>query len=171
MEAFLVALLPRFVASDIPWRPIGYGSKQQLLARLPQRLLGYARYDPAHRPKILVLVDRDDDDCAALKLALEAACRAAALSTKAVPNTDGRFDVVNRIVVEELEAWFFGDGAALQQGWPAPRATWDKRATAIRTPSAAARTKPCCACSRRRATCAGWIIFPRSTRPGRWAVS
>ncbi len=123
MEAFLLALLPRVLSPEVVWRPINYGSKQQLLERLPQRLAGYARYDPSYRPKVMVLVDRDADDCAILKEQLESASHDSGLATKARPAVDGSFDVVNRIVVEELEAWFFGDVDALQQAWPGSRRT------------------------------------------------
>ena len=128
MEAFKQALLPRMLTSAVAWKIIDYGSKQQLLARLPQRLLGYAQYDAAYRPKLMVLVDRDDDDCAALKAQLETACEAALLRTKGRPADSGDFDVVNRIVVEELEAWFFGDPEALQEVWPGTRRSLGKAA-------------------------------------------
>ena len=116
MAAFLDEFLPRHLAAAMGWRAIDYGSKQQLLARLPQRLAGYARCPTGHRPLSLVLVDRDDEDCLALKRRLESACAAAGLLTRATLAA-GSFDVLNRIVVEELEAWFFGDAVALEQGW------------------------------------------------------
>lgn len=134
MEAFLVAFLSRVLSADVAWRPINYGSKQQLFNRLPQRLSGYARYDPAYRPKVLVLVDRDADDCAVLKARLESACEENGLRTKTRPGVDGVFDVVNRIVIEELEAWFFGDADALQQAWPGTGRT--SRRSAYRDPDA-----------------------------------
>jgi hypothetical protein len=65
---------------------------------------------------ILVLVDRDNSDCRELKQQLEAVAQQSGLSTK----TQGsdRFQVVNRIVIEELEAWFFGDWPAVKQAYP-----------------------------------------------------
>ncbi len=117
MEAFLRELLPRFLDPDIAWQAVNYGSKQQLLARLPLRMLGYARVPAAHRPLSLVLVDRDDDDCNVLKHQIEDACRAAGLHSRTRPDATGGFDVVNRIVIEELEAWFFGDAKAVEQAW------------------------------------------------------
>lgn len=117
MAAFLTELLPRTLDPAIAWRPIDYGSKWALLDRLPRRLIGYARIAVAYRPLSLVLVDRDDDDCLLLKQKLEQACRHAGLHTISSPAAGNGFDVVNRIVIEELEAWFFGDGDALGQGW------------------------------------------------------
>jgi len=49
---------------------------------------------------------------------LESAAGAAGLSTKSAPDDSGQFRVVNRIVVEELEAWFVGDVAALRAAYP-----------------------------------------------------
>lgn len=117
MEAFLNDLLPRVLPHDVDWKIIDHGSKWQLLRSVPTRLVGYARMPVLVRPKSLILVDRDDDDCAALKLQLECACGNAKLTTKTVPGEPGCFDVVNRIVVEELEAWFFGDVEAVGKAW------------------------------------------------------
>lgn len=38
--------------------------------------------------------------------------------TKSRPKFDGTFRVVNRIVVEELESWFFGDITAVRIAYP-----------------------------------------------------
>lgn len=120
MEAFIRDFLPRILAQDVSWRPINHGSKTQLLAELPRRLTGYARMPIEYRPRALVLVDRDDDDCLELKTRLEAAVSAAGLSHKAQAGVVD-FDVVNRIVIEELEAWYFGDMEAVAAEWPGVR--------------------------------------------------
>jgi hypothetical protein len=49
---------------------------------------------------------------------LEKIAAGAGLPTKAAPDATGRFHVVNRIVIEELEAWFFGDVPALCAAYP-----------------------------------------------------
>ena len=41
----------------------------------------------------------------------------AGLATRSQP-TDGQFIVINRIVIEELEAWYFGDWRAVQNAYP-----------------------------------------------------
>ena len=128
MEAFLNEMLPRFLDPAIVWKPINYGSKHRLLTTLPTRLRGYANFSPALRPKSLVLVDRDDDDCLDLKAQLETACRAASLTTLAVAEAGQSFDVVNRVVIEELEAWYFGDIDALCAEWPGIPVTLGKQA-------------------------------------------
>ena len=118
MEAFLLDLLPRLLPVDLPRRVIDHGSKWQLLKRLPERLAGYGRIPAANRPLVLVLVDRDDDDCLALKQKLELAGQNAGLASKARVAPGATLDLVNRIVVEELEAWYFGDLDAVAAGWP-----------------------------------------------------
>jgi hypothetical protein len=52
-----------------------------------------------------------------LKNRLETAARDAGLVTKSVAPEGARFHVLNRIAVEELEAWFFGDIQAIHQAY------------------------------------------------------
>ena len=114
-EAALRVLLPRMLGS-IPFDVYQYGSKTALLGRLPDRLRGYARWLPPDR-RIVVLVDRDDDDCLRLKGRLESMAANAGLTTRST-SSDGAFSVVTRIAVEELEAWFFGDWEAVRAAYP-----------------------------------------------------
>lgn len=118
MEAFLEGALPKILNANIPRKIIDHGSKKHLIRELPNRLQGYAKYPVDYRPKSLVLLDRDNDDCLALKAVLEEYCRDASLATKSSPSADGTFDVVNRIVIEELEAWYFGAIPALTLAYP-----------------------------------------------------
>ena len=46
----------------------------------------------------------------------------AGLSTRSYPHGD-HFAVLNRIAIEELEAWYFGDWAAVQAAYPRVPAT------------------------------------------------
>lgn len=124
MQAFLEGLLPRVLDQGTPFKIINHESKHQLLAAVPKRLLGYSRYSRvATRPKVLVLLDRDADNCIKLKAQLEKACRDANLTSKSMPELDGSFEVVNRIIVEELEAWYFGAVPALVVAFPGVPAT------------------------------------------------
>ncbi|MCY4353998.1 MAG: DUF4276 family protein [Truepera sp.] len=70
-------------------------------------MCGYARWLPDEY-RIIVMVDRDNDDCKKLKAELEAAAMAARLRTRSQAS-GGPWQVANRIVIEELEAWYFGD--------------------------------------------------------------
>ncbi|HLJ64834.1 MAG TPA: DUF4276 family protein [Stellaceae bacterium] len=119
MEDALKALLPRLLAGrEADIQIIDHGSKWKLLRNLPNRYAGYIRRCKTEDIRILVAVDRDDDDCRGLKAKLEELAINAGLPTKSAPGIDGRFRVVNRIVVEELEAWFFGDLPALRAAYP-----------------------------------------------------
>src|SRR4051812_10836847 len=91
MEAFLGGLLPRILSSDVPRKIIDHGSKQQLLKELPKRLSGYSHYPVEYRPRTLVLVDRDGDDCRLLKADLERHAEHAGLRTKTNPSPNGEF--------------------------------------------------------------------------------
>ena len=118
MVEAMAAWLPRLIAGRaIKSKVIDHGSKWALLNNLPQRMKGYANW-PEPGLRVLALVDRDDDDCADLKSKLESAAHSAGLATKSAPDSVGRFKVANRVVIEELEAWFLGDVAALSQAYP-----------------------------------------------------
>lgn len=129
MKEAMEILLPRLLRDrQANFRVIDHGSKQALLTNLPARLRGYAQW-PAPRIRILVTIDRDDDDCTALKARLEHLAQAAGLPSKSTPGPDGRFRVVNRIVIEELESWFLGDISALRSAYPRVPATLGHRKT------------------------------------------
>lgn len=117
MEVALRHLLPAVVRDRATYSIINYRSKERLLRTLPQRLRAYFERVAREDLRILVLVDRDDDDCLELKGRLERFAQQAGLRTKTTAGA-GSFHVVNRIVVEELEAWFFGDVEALRAIYP-----------------------------------------------------
>ena len=114
MEAALEQLMPKLL-QDVEFEIYRFQCKDDLLKNLPARLRAYSSWLPPEWA-ILVLVDRDNNDCRELKQQLETVAQQSGLSTK----TQGvdRFQVVNRIVIEELEAWFFGDWPAVKQAYP-----------------------------------------------------
>ena len=116
-EAALSNLLPFVLEGKATFRIHVYPGKRGLLRRLPNRLKGYKRWLPQGW-YVFVLVDEDRKDCHELKAQLEQAALSAGLATKSSPDHDGTFRVVNRLVIEELEAWFFGDVEALRQAYP-----------------------------------------------------
>lgn len=126
MEAALERLLPRLLG-EIEFQIIRFQCKDDLLKNAPARLKGYSSWLPVNW-RILVLVDRDDDDCAALKATLENMAATAGLRTKSTVESGKKFEVVNRIAVEELEAWFFGDWQAVQAAYPRVPATLPQKA-------------------------------------------
>ena len=114
-EAALRILLPKMLG-NASFQVYPHSCKDDLLKRLPDRLRGYAAWIPDDW-RIVVVVDRDDDDCQKLKKSLEAMAAEAGLATKSNPKRN-RFAVVNRLAIEELEAWYFGDWEAVQQAYP-----------------------------------------------------
>ena len=72
MEAALRGLLPRLLGMTT-FQVYPYQCKDDLLKRLPERLRGYSAWLPDDWC-VVVVVDRDDDDCHELKRRLEAVC-------------------------------------------------------------------------------------------------
>lgn len=126
MEAALEHLLPKMLAdSDFEIRR--FQCKDDLLKQLPARLRGFSMWLPENWA-LVILVDRDDDDCRALKQQLNLAAAEAGLRTKTAAPPGQRFQVANQIAIEELEAWFFGDWAAVQAAYPRVPATLPQKA-------------------------------------------
>ncbi len=126
MEAALRALLPKIIGTTA-FEIYPHQGKSDLLARLPDRLRGYAGWLP-DTWRIVVLVDRDDEACEALKAQLERAATTANLTTRSTAN-DRCYRVVNRLAVEELEAWYFGDWEAVREAYPRVPATIPSKET------------------------------------------
>ena len=115
-EAFLQVLLRGNLPAGITFQIHAYRGKGDLLTKLGGRLRGYAKYLPADW-RIFVLVDRDDDDCYRLKQRLEDIAAQVGLRTRTQAG-GAPWQVVNRIVIEELEAWYFGDPEAIRRAYP-----------------------------------------------------
>lgn len=116
MEAFLRELLPRMLGPEVSFRIYPYQCKDDLLDKLPSRLQGYDSWLPENY-RIVVVIDRDDDDCAELKNRMEQMAAKAGLHTRTAA-ANKAWQVVNRIAIEELEAWYFGDWEAVRQVYP-----------------------------------------------------
>lgn len=130
-EATLRVLLPRILAgidSAPVWQIRTFSGKQALLRELPRRLQGYRSYADAADLRILVLIDRDADDCLVLKGTLDRAAASVGLRTRSVAGEEA-FRVCNRIAVEELEAWFIGDPEAVVSAYPRVPAGFGARRT------------------------------------------
>ena len=115
MEAFLNVLLPR-LSPRTTFKIHSFQGKQNLLKKLESRLRAYEKWLPPNY-RIAVVIDRDDDDCRELKKLLESLSSRAGLVTR-TQSRHGRWQVVNRIVAEELEAWYFGDWKAVCKAYP-----------------------------------------------------
>jgi len=116
MEAFLRVLLPRILPENRTFQIHVSRNKAKLRQNLAPRLRAYARWLPRDW-RIIVVLDRDADDCHALKAELEAASTGSGLRTRSRAGSGG-WQVVNRIVIEELEAWYFGDWEAVCDAYP-----------------------------------------------------
>lgn len=117
-EAALESLMPKLIGQADSLRIRAFRGKQHLLRALPQRLRGYAAWlTEAHR--LVVLVDRDREDCSRLKQELDDVARSVGLK----PGQN----VINRLAIEELESWFFGDVEALRTVFPRLPPTLAKR--------------------------------------------
>jgi Domain of unknown function (DUF4276) len=118
-EAALALVLPKMLGT-ITFQIHPHRGKADLLGKLPAKFHGYSKWLPPTW-RILVVVDRDDDDCDELKAKLEAMAADAGLATRSAPKRSA-YKVINRIAVEELEAWFFGDWKAVRAAYPKARA-------------------------------------------------
>ncbi|MRH01906.1 DUF4276 family protein [Xanthomonas sontii] len=132
MENFLHSCLPRLLANRATYAVHPFQGKDDLMKKLEGRLRGYAAFMPKDW-RIVILVDRDDDDCRQLKTSLERMCSKAGLKSRAV--SKHQWQVATRIAIEELEAWYFGDWQAVKAAFPRVAATVDKQQT-YRNPDA-----------------------------------
>ena len=116
MQAAMQRLLPRLLG-ETTFKVYAFRCKQDLLKRLPERLWGYSKWLPSDW-RILVIVDRDNDNCLELKEKMETVASDASLVTKTQADDSISYHVVNRVAVEELEAWYFGDWQAVRRAYP-----------------------------------------------------
>ena len=114
MEEFLQTLLARMLVGESTFAIHSFQGKNDLLKNLPYRLRGYSKWIPENY-RIVVVLDRDDDDCKVLKSKIETIATESGLITR---SQAGDNQVVNRIAIEELEAWYFGDWEAVCKAFP-----------------------------------------------------
>lgn len=114
-EAFLMELLPRLIGGQATFNIYPSQGKDDLLRNLPARLKGYAAWLP-EQWRVVIIVDRDREECRELKQILEGAAAEARLRTRT--GDPARWQVANRIAIEELEAWYFGDWDAVRAVYP-----------------------------------------------------
>lgn len=124
-EVFLRQLLPRLIGGEATFNVYPSQGKEDLLRHLPARLRGYANWLPKQW-RVVVVVDRDDEDCEALKEMLENAAAQAGLKTRT--RSQALWQVANRIAIEELEAWYFGDWEAVCAVYPKVPKTYVEKA-------------------------------------------
>jgi hypothetical protein len=116
-EVALSNLVPKILGQDFSFKVHPYQGKPDLLNKLLPRLRGYKTWMPEDW-RIVVLIDADDEDCRVLKANLEGSAQGAGLCTKSRRTIGSYFQVLNRLAIEELEAWFFGDIDAVRSSYP-----------------------------------------------------
>ncbi len=115
-EAALQNLIPKICGDGISFDIHAYRSKSDLLSKLLKRLKGYRNFMPPDW-QIVVLLDKDRENCIDLKEKLDKAANEAGLVAKSMAQDGSRFQVLNRIAIEELESWFFGDVEAIHRAY------------------------------------------------------
>lgn len=125
-EAMLVVLLP-VMAPSATFNIRVFNGKPDLLRKLPQRLPGYVQMIKTFDLKVVVLLDRDQEDCLNLKEQLEGHMSKVGLATLRSSRVDQKARACTRIVCEELEAWFLGDVPALCAAYPRIPATLESQ--------------------------------------------
>lgn len=124
MEVALRALLPKMLgATTFEIHP--HQGKPDLLKKLPGKLAAYAKFLPADH-RVLVVVDRDREDCAELKSRIDEMASRGGLAPRSA--SPAKWRMVSRIAIEELEAWYFGDWNAVSAAYPKVKATASKQA-------------------------------------------
>jgi hypothetical protein len=116
-QEFLFQVLPQILTTNITYDIHAFRGKTDLIKKLPSRLKGYKNWI-SNDYKIVVLVDKDDDDCQELKNELEKIATDTGFITKSTAQVNQPYQVLNRIAIEELEAWFFGDIEAIVKAYP-----------------------------------------------------
>jgi hypothetical protein len=110
-------ILPKILFENVTYKIHAFRGKSDLIKKLPERLKGYKCWITDDY-RIIILVDRDNEDCQKIKEKLENIAQQTGLITKTISEDKKTFQVLNRIAIEELEAWFFGDISAIVAAYP-----------------------------------------------------
>ncbi len=112
----MTLLVPK-IRPGLGFQVHSFDGVDDMLNKLPSRLQGYSDWLPEDW-RIVVVRDQDREDCRELKREIETIVRRAGLTLKRTGKAAADYQVVIRIAVEELEAWLFGDVAALAKTYP-----------------------------------------------------
>lgn len=126
-EIVLTEIVHKIRGDEVTFKIHDFRGKTNLLNKLQQRMKGYynlLKYQEDWR--IVVLIDEDRQNCQELNQQLENIAIQEGLSTRSISES---FQVLNRIAVEELKAWFFGDIDSLRANYPRVPSNLTKRAS------------------------------------------
>ncbi len=115
-EQFLNIFLSRFLSKEIEFNIYTFNGKPDMLKKLPSRLKAYSNWLPEDMI-IFIIIDKDNEDCFQLKEKLEEIVCASGLYSKSKP-LNKKWNVVTRIIIEELESWYIGDWEAVCKAYP-----------------------------------------------------
>ena len=99
----LEVLLPKLIPEPITYRCIPHRGKQDLAKAIPGIIRAFS-FSPS--TKFVIVHDQDSHDCKKLKAELSQLCQ----------NPDNR-KILIRIICHELESWFLGDLAAVENAY------------------------------------------------------
>ncbi|WP_232319719.1 DUF4276 family protein [Prosthecochloris sp. HL-130-GSB] len=95
-EAAMRLIMPKILAGRAEVNYINMRNKSRLLQELPARLRGYKEQIRSGADiRIVVLIDRDSDDCEALKSRLEQMAYEAGLATRSRPLENGHYPKID----------------------------------------------------------------------------
>jgi hypothetical protein len=100
-KEMLEGIRPRLLPDNVQVRYLVFKGKQDLEKNLKQKLRGWLLPDSV----FVVMRDQDSGDCKAVKIKLTELCR-----------QSGRKDVLVRVACRELESFYLGDLAAVEEG-------------------------------------------------------
>ncbi|MCD8487030.1 MAG: DUF4276 family protein [Desertifilum sp.] len=100
----LDAILPKIIPEHITYICIDHQGKDDLTKSIPKKIKAFQCFKPD--TKFVIVHDQDSHDCKKLKADLLQLCRSA-----------GKSEVIIRIICHELESWFLGDLAAIEQAY------------------------------------------------------
>lgn len=119
MKAFLTGLLPRILPANVTFQLVAHEGKSDLEKSVPRKLRGWKTPDTC----FVVVRDQDSGDCQTIKDRLVTSCAEA-----------GRPDSLVRIACRELESWFLGDLATVEQVFGVPGLGKRQEKTKFRSP-------------------------------------
>lgn len=120
-KEMLIGVLPRILHENIQVRYIVFRGKQDLEKNLKKKMNGWRMPDSV----FVVMRDQDSGDCKAIKAKLANLCREA-----------GREGVLVRVACRELESFYLGDLAAVEQGLGLRNLKAQQQNRKFRTPDA-----------------------------------
>jgi Domain of unknown function (DUF4276) len=103
MQTVLETILPKLIPEQITYICIAHQGKQDLTKSIPKKIKAFS-FKP--ETKFVIVHDQDSHDCKQLKADLLQLCEQA-----------GKPDAMIRIICHELESWFLGDLAAVEQAY------------------------------------------------------